>query len=212
MNRWIDISQLLDASIAAWPGDVPFSRRDTLQISSGDSVNCSAIDQSAHVGTHADAPYHVNSDGPTTDSWTLGTFIGPAEVVSIPAGTPAVQPGHLVGCETPRILLKTVCSHRSDTSWNDAFPAISLDAVQWMAEQGIQLVGTDAPSVDPADSTGLDAHHALNEAHIVNIENLRLGHVEAGTYSLVALPMPVAGSDAAPVRAVLHADTTLFTG
>ena len=65
------------------------------------------------------------------------------------------------------------------------------------------LVGTDAPSVDPADSKTLDAHKALARYNIVNLENLLLKDVTPGSYRLVALPLKLPGLDAAPVRAVL---------
>lgn len=210
MEGWIDISQSLAAERVAWPGDVPFSRAWTLRTQRGDSVNCSAIRQSVHVGTHADAPYHVDASGATTDAWSLPQFLGRADVVAIPAGASTVAPEHLTGCTTARILLKTLCSSRPTTTWNGAFPAVSVDAVSWMESHDVQLVGTDAPSVDPATSTTLKAHHALNAAGIVNLENLRLGHVAPGTYTLVALPLRIAGSDAAPVRAVLHPNPNLL--
>lgn len=204
MGAWIDISRRLSPATPPWPGDVPFSQTWTQRTDHGDSVNCSAFRQSAHVGTHADAPRHVTANGATTDAWGLSPFMGPADVVVVPPDTRYVTPEHLHKTTTPRILLKTECSSRPSAQWTASFPALSVDAVQWMQNHDVVLMGTDAPSVDPANSTTLDAHHALNNAGIVNLENLRLGSVVAGTYTLIALPMPLAQSDAAPVRAVLH--------
>lgn len=210
MTQWIDISQPLHDDVAAWPGDVDFRRDWTLHTSSGDAVNCSAIQMSAHLGTHADAPYHVDPQGATSSQWSLNTFLGPAEVVAIPHEASAIRPAHLLDITAPRLLFQTVCSDRPATRWNDAFPALTPAAVRWMQEHDVCLMGTDAPSVDPADSKSLDAHHALNDAGIVNLENLRLGAVEAGRYTLVALPLSISGSDAAPVRAALHPNPTLL--
>ena len=97
MVQWIDISQSLHADVAAWPGDAPFQRSWTLQKSGGDAVNCSSIHMSAHLGTHADAPYHVDPNGATSSQWSLDTFLGPAEVVELPSDTDAIRPVHLVG-------------------------------------------------------------------------------------------------------------------
>ncbi|PEN09536.1 kynurenine formamidase [Longimonas halophila] len=210
MATWIDISQSLHADVAAWPGDVPFSRSTTLSIRDGDSVNCSALQMSAHLGTHADAPYHVDDAGATTSGWNLDTFLGPAEVVAIPPDAAIIRPEHLNETTAPRLLFKTVSSQHPATRWSDAFTAVSVEAVSWMQRHDVCLMGTDAPSVDPSDSTELAAHHALNSANIVNLENLRLGAVEPGRYTLVALPLRVPGADAAPVRAVLHPNPTML--
>jgi arylformamidase len=165
---------------------------------------------SAHLGTHADAPYHVDDDGQTTSGWTLSTFLGPAEVVVIPPDAETIRPAHLDETTAPRLLFKTISSQRPPTQWDKQFPAVSLEAVSWMHDHQVCLMGTDASSVDPAESTALEAHHALNTAGIVNLENLQLGAVVPGRYTLVALPLRVAEGDASPVRAVLHPNPTIL--
>jgi arylformamidase len=66
------------------------------------------------------------------------------------------------------------------------------------------LIGTDTPSLDPETSKTMDAHHALRRADMRVLEGLLLDHVPAGDYELIALPLALAGFDAAPVRAVLR--------
>jgi arylformamidase len=53
----------------------------------------------------------------------------------------------------------------------------------------------------------VDVHHDLFDRGVCVLENLDLREAEPGEYVLDALPMKVAGLDAAPVRAVLE-----FTG
>ena len=36
------------------------------------------------------------------------------------------------------------------------------------------------------------------------LEGLRLDHVQSGEYELIALPLPLVGFDASPVRAILR--------
>jgi arylformamidase len=55
------------------------------------------------------------------------------------------------------------------------------------------------------NSKTLDVHHALLDHGVCVLENLDLREAEPGAYVLDALPMKVAGLDAAPVRAVLVA-------
>ena len=68
---------------------------------------------------------------------------------------------------------------------------------------GLKLLGTDAASVDLADSKTLDVHHALWRRGVVILEGLDLAAVADGTYQLIALPLRLVGMDGAPVRAVL---------
>ncbi len=53
-------------------------------------------------------------------------------------------------------------------------------------------------------SKTMDAHHAVRRHDMRILEGLVLDHVDAGPYELVALPLPIAGADASPVRAILR--------
>ena len=201
----IDISRTLTPEVAVWPGDQPFVPTWTLQISGGSTVNLSALQLSTHTGTHADAPLHYLADGAAIDEIPLLQFVGPCLVISI-ENTNIIGPEHVAENDhlrVPRLLFKTRHSAVADDQWDPDLVPILPAAIDRMAEQGVVLVGTDAPSVDPADSKTLDAHKALARNGIVNLENLSLGGVEPGRYELVALPLKVAGLDGAPVRAVL---------
>jgi arylformamidase len=72
-----------------------------------------------------------------------------------------------------------------------------------LAAGGIRLVGSDAPSMDEADSKTLDTHHIFADAGIATLENLVLSDVAPGEYTLLALPLKLVAADSAPVRAVL---------
>ncbi|MCA9569057.1 MAG: hypothetical protein KC656_14510, partial [Myxococcales bacterium] len=65
--------------------------------------------------------------------------------------------------------------------------------------------GIDTPSVDLFDDAELHAHHAIHARDLAILEGIVLEDVEPGVYTLVALPLPLAGCDASPVRAVLLA-------
>ena len=65
------------------------------------------------------------------------------------------------------------------------------------------MVGVDTPSVDPFESEGLPAHRALLAHGMTWIEGMWLENAEPGRYLLIALPILLKGSEAAPVRAVL---------
>jgi arylformamidase len=201
----IDISQPLASSTSVWPDDQPVEWSWTAEIGDTSVVNVGAMRLSMHAGTHADAPLHVDPEGCAIDALPLEAFIGPAHVVPIADGP--IRPAHVAEVEAPRVLFQTPYSQVAPTEWEpEAVCPVTPETVQACAEQGVVLLGTDGPSVDPVDSKGLDAHHALCRHGIAWLENLHLSDVDPGLYELVALPLRVEGGDAAPVRAVLRPD------
>lgn len=198
----IDISRPLSPATAVWPGDQPVERSWTTRLEDGGSVNLSAVCLSAHAGTHVDAPFHVRQDGAQTQGLDLSVFVGPAEVVEI-GEAPTVRPHHVKGIQTSRVLFKTSASRLPAEEWPETITSIHPDAVSVLEANEVCLIGTDAPSVDPLDSTDLPAHHALIDAGIINLEGLSLDGVDPGPYSLFSLPLKLQDGDAAPVRAVL---------
>jgi arylformamidase len=198
----IDISQGLSPATAVWPGDQPFEWTWTARVKEGASVNLGAIALSTHTGSHVDAPLHVRADGASTDVFDLDPFVGPAHVVDV-TGADMVQPSHVADLSADRLLFKTSAREQSEGDWPDAITPIAPETVSVLSEQGVELIGTDAPSVDPLDCTDLPAHHALVEAGILNLEGLMLEKVSPGPYTLLALPLKLENADAAPIRAVL---------
>jgi arylformamidase len=200
-----DITRCVTPEIAVWPGDTPFSQRWVSRMEQGASCNVSAMTLSPHTGTHADAPLHYNVQGLPLAELPLETFIGPALVAPLNLRG-EIRREHLESIDlrgVSRLLIKTHASERPDHEWRDDFPFLSTGAVGWMAEQGVRLFGTDAPSVDFMTSKTLDAHHALDAASIYILENLQLAAVPPGLYELIALPLKVM-LDGSPIRAVLR--------
>lgn len=201
----VDISAPLSEANEPWPGDEPVRLEHTARIADGDSVNLGRLTTSTHNGTHADAPLHVSEGGAPVDRLPLEAFLGPAVVLDAPealeldgsAMDRAVPEGH-------RVLLRWGrADHRA---FPESIPAVPEAWIRRLSERRVPLLGTDAPSLDPVDSTELPAHHACVEAGIQILENLALAHVDGGLYQLHALPLRLEGADASPVRAVLIDD------
>src|SRR5690606_40611054 len=89
-----------------------------------------------------------------------------------------------------RILLRTRRSV-NEQEFPAAYAAVDPEFARRLAEAGVRLVGTDAPSVDTVDSKTLDAHRALMVGRIAILENVVLSNVEPGEYTLVVLPLPL---------------------
>lgn len=199
-SAWIDISRPLSQATPVWPGDRPFGLDTTV----AGRVASSSFSLSCHVGTHVDAPCHLDPTAGGVDTIPLERLIGAAEVVVVTAGL--VAPEHLPAgwCPAmPRVLLRSD-SQPLGSAIGPGFTALDVRLVHWLADRGVVLVGIDTPSVDPFETEGLPAHFALLERGMTWIEGLWLGGVAPGRYELVALPIALAGADAAPVRAVLR--------
>lgn len=206
----VDISIPLAASTPPWPGDVPFSCGWTCRREQGESVNLGVITSSPHVGTHADAPMHVESDWSASESLPVDAFVGECAVIALPDGhaigtdVDAAMLESLLGSVPPeRVLLRTGYSV-AHGAFPDDWPALNLDGAQWLLTRGVRLWGSDAPSADRRESKTLPVHHAMFGGGAYLLENLALDHVAPGRYELLAQPLAVLGADAAPVRALLR--------
>ncbi|MEZ4238175.1 MAG: cyclase family protein [Myxococcota bacterium] len=204
VSRILDISPPLSPRIAVWPGDVPFSRQIALSIAGGANIDLSSITTTVHVGAHADAPSHYVRDGATIESRDLSLYYGPCDVIRVDVGRgERILPRHLPGGDlAPRVLFHTGTFPDPDR-FDEDFAALSPELVDALAARGVVLVGIDTPSVDPCHDRELRSHQALARHDLAVLEGIVLEGVPEGRYTLVALPLPIVGADASPVRAVL---------
>lgn len=204
--RLRDISVELAMGTPEWPGDTPYSCGWTASIADGSPVNLSTLTTSPHVGTHADAPIHVQDGWPGAHELPLDAFYGPAVVVDVTGASgelsfadiePAISQYRL-----ERLLLKTG-SGIAGGVFPEAWPTLSEQCARSLLGLGLRLLGVDAPSVDARESKNLAVHKMLFAGGAFIVENLDLRRIQPGAYDLIALPLKVMALDAAPVRAVL---------
>ncbi|MGB3806685.1 MAG: arylformamidase [Erythrobacter sp.] len=199
-----DISQVLRPDLPVWPGDTAFAQDRTWQMEEGSPVNVSAIRLSTHSGAHADAPLHYDAGAPDIASVDLSPFIGECLVVDARGVGREIEVGDLPHLRSAdRVLFRTF-DRFPRNSWPEDTTAIAPETIEWLAVQGVKLVGVDGPSIDPQDSKDMLAHKAVLRHDIRVLEGLVLDDVEEGLYELVALPLPIARGDASPVRAILR--------
>jgi arylformamidase len=208
--KFLDITRPLQAELAPWPGDATFDYRLVNRLAEGASVNLGRVTTSVHCGTHADAFFHFDDRGLTMEQLAPERYLGPAAVVDLTAkfanSLGEITIADLEGVNSPpRLLIKTGAWPDS-TKFPEAIPVLAGGVAEWMQGRGVKLLGLDLPSVDAIDSKDLPNHHALQAADIAILEGLDLSVVEAGAYSLAALPLKIVGGDGAPVRAVLWRD------
>ena len=204
MRIW-DISPPVSAASPVFPGDTAYAQQWVARIGAACPVNVSAVTLSPHVGAHADAPLHYADGAPAIGAVDLAPYLGRCRVIH------ALHCGALVTVEhiayaapglPPRVLVRT--AERAATAWQDDFAALAPETVEWLAGQGVRLVGIDTASVDPAASKSLQAHQQLRRFDLRVLENLVLDEVPEGDYELIALPLKWMDADASPVRAILR--------
>src|SRR5262249_46988267 len=81
--KLIDVSVPLDANLATYPGNTPYTLEAIKRIARGDSSNVSSLHMSAHAGTHVDAPRHFFDDTAGVDALPLDMLLGRARVVAV---------------------------------------------------------------------------------------------------------------------------------
>lgn len=206
-----DISQRLRPGLPVWPGDSAFEVKVSAAVAEGSSVNLHHLALSTQSGTHAECSRHVRDDAPTLDALDLAAFVGECELLDVSSESCVDAEGRVTAEavlgrlpeRVERVLLRTLRGPDWDR-WPDGFRAIEPQLIDALAARGCRLIGTDAPSVDPQQCKQLLSHHACHRAGMAILEGLILDAVPEGRYELIALPLPIDGVEATPVRAVLR--------
>jgi len=207
VSRLLDITPRISPRLAVWPGDTPFSREVLLDVESGDNITLSTIHTTMHLGAHTDAPNHYATDSPDIADRSLDRYYGPCEVMKVVvARGQRILPADLPRAPNAERLLLRTDTFPDPEAFNTDFASLSSALVHHLHTAGVRLVGIDTPSVDLFDDKVLESHTAVAGHDMAILEGIVLTEVPDGHYTLIALPLPIEGADASPVRAVLVVD------
>lgn len=205
--KLLDVSVPLDAALASYPGNTPFTLEPIKRLARGDSSNVSTLHMSAHSGTHVDAPRHFFDQAPGAEGLPLEILCGRARVVELTTRK-AITADDLARhdlSEDVRVLIKTHNSRLwGSPEFHQDFIGVAESGAKYLVEHGIKVVGVDYLSVEQFRNPGAPAHHALLGAGTIVIEGLNLRDVDPGIYDMFCLPLRIVGSDGAPARVVLR--------
>ena len=203
-RRLWDISQTLRPALPVWPGDTEFGFERTWRMDEGSPVNVGKMTMSTHSGTHADAPLHYAEDGLDAAGMELDPYIGTCLVVDARGVKGEVDVADLPHIDSvDRVLFRTWDAFPHE-AWRSDWLPIAAETIEWLALQGVKLIGTDAPSVDPQESKTMAAHKAVLKHDMRILEGLVLDDVPEGRYELIALPLKIGDGDAGLCRAILR--------
>jgi arylformamidase len=193
-----DITHHLSEDTPVYPGDLSpaFIQEEHTW------YRISNLNLGSHTGTHIDAPAHCIKNGETIDRVSLDSLIGRCRVIDARSAGLLITEPYLTGKlgNAQRILLKTAYS--GSNSYEEAYPALSPDTARLLTKHKIRCIGIDSPSVEPSGDDGT-IHRLLLGNGCLIIEFLDLTNIPAGYYTMIALPLRLAGLDGSPARVVL---------
>ncbi len=205
-----DLTATLETHMPVWPTS-PLPVFEPVGVVARDGYAIERVSCMTHTGTHLDAPYHMLEAGLTVDRIPPEKLVGRAAVLDVRKDLS----GEVVGLDVVKkhwpasfrpeiVLLETGWSHgRAPTKrYLYGFPGISPEAAEWVADRGIQGIGTDTLGIDPFSNAKFEAHKVLLGRGIWILE--ALDHLdqlrEDHPFTLVAAPLKIGGASGAMAR------------
>lgn len=166
----LDLTMPLEHDTPVYPGD-PAVRLEITSTFARDGYHNTSLTLGAHNGTHIDAEAHMIPGGRTLGRYPIEQFHGPAVLLDLRPGAPAIDPAGLGAIDAGSIVL--LCTGHSETSRDPDYytrvPDLPAGLLDLLVERGVKMVGVDAGSIDDAP---YPVHKALLAAGILIAENL----------------------------------------
>ncbi len=206
MKKVIDLSHPITHQMPVFPADPAVGVLTHHNYQNGYFV--SQVIFGTHTGTHIDVPIHKITGGKSVDEVGIDRFFGRAYVMDFTFMKPLEE---LTASQLERfadkltgvnvVIIKTGWgAHFGQNDFFTSFPGISEEAVTWLAEHGVRLVGLESPSVNAIRHA--EIHTLLLERDIYIVESMANVEQISGEYvELFAVPLKLKGLDGSPVRA-----------
>ena len=228
----VDLTHDFDENTVYWPTDTRGFQLEQLasgHTEGGFFYSANAFCTAEHGGTHMDAPIHFFEDGLAVNEVPLKNLVGPAVVIDVSdeaASNPeyrltltdveAHEARHGAISQGAMVLLRTGWSARwpdaraylGDDTPGDAsklsFPSYGEEAAKFLIdEREVRVLGVDTASIDYGRSTDFPVHRIAAAQQAVGLENLtRLETLPSAGFTVIALPMKIAGGSGGPVRVI----------
>jgi len=206
-RRIVDLSHVISAGMACFPGDTSPVRLLRHGVHGRDGHMSSGLEMGCHVGTHIDLPLHFRAGEAGLESFPLERCLGRAVLVEAPAGDdPGPLPASVLDgidlAEIDHLVLRTGWErHWGSDRYYAEWPYLGEELTERIAMVDLRGIGLDSPSLDPLG--GQAAHDRLAARGMINIENLaNLAALPSRPFELFVLPLRLEGTEGSPVRAV----------
>ena len=208
MPRIVDLTRKITHEMLNFPGEprpgfIAFGGLADI------GFRCCQILMPTHFGTHTDAYSHFLPAGRTIERMALTQYVGPAAVLDVRTrpdfarvtrkDLEAAWPGNAA---SRRALLNTGWGDRAKgPAYFKDFPGLEPEAARWLIRRKVVMLGLDLPSVHPKKYKAV--HELLFRGGVAVTEGLaNLSRLPRGEVFFVGLPLPLAGLDGSPIRAV----------
>lgn len=232
VQRIVDLTHAFGEDTIYWPTDTSGFRLEQLasgEAPGGFFYSAYALCTAEHGGTHIDAPVHFSRTGLAVDEVPLSDLVGPAVVIDISAAAAGNSDYRLTFADVERheaqhgripdgaiVLLRTGWSkhwpdaraYLGDDTPGDAsnlsFPSFGEEAARFLVEErDVPVLGVDTASTDYGRSSDFPVHRMTAAQQVSGLENLtNLDLLPATGFSVIALPMKIAGGSGGPVRVI----------
>lgn len=226
----LEISRELSTTMPVYPGHVAVAywdhvtheqvRRQRLPADSefqGYAVR--GVVMSEHVSTHVDAVWHFNPDRPdltidkvpwenliTRAAWIDVSDVAPEPKITLERVQRALDEGGITLEPGMTLLYYTGWAQY----WNDPFkfvadyPGLDAEVSEWLIDQGIANLGTDAPSTDHPGDLGYPNHKIHGERCVIHTEMVNnMTRLPTDTpFWVMFMPLRLEGGTGSPARAV----------
>lgn len=212
-----DLSLPMPAASISFPGDIPFKVEGPKSFVPGsDREYCYSLSLSTQTGTHVQGSHYFIANGKRIDEYPLCRFEGPALVLDC-IGMREINAGFLMNCLPGDmtgifLLLHTGYINHLIDIWSrrllqpqdlDNKPGLTLNAARLITERKISLLGIDSTGFELYPTEGHPVNRWLCEHDVLLLENLYgLEHLPREGAWIECLPLPVAGVEGTPCRAI----------
>ena len=202
-----DLTHEIHSDISLYPG-TPLPEFRSIFMHSKSGFHESRILMTTHVGTHVDAPFHVDINGKYLDDFPLDHFMGSAQCVNLNGRykitVSDLEPYTDQFADVDFVMLNTGW-HKfwCQEQYMTAYPELDQTACEWLCQFQLKGLGIDFPSVDTLESTELPNHKILLNKQILIFENLtNLHSLPPYKFDFCGLPLKFKNMDGSQIRAV----------
>ena len=184
-----------------FPGDPAPQLFRTSEVSR-DGILHYEVKTGMHVGTHMDAPAHMETGGKFLHEYPVEKFFGRGVILDA-RGKSSADESLLSKMTIQKTDAVLICFGWSQAYGEDEYyqnyPVIGEDLAEKLARRGVSMVGMDTPSPDKAP---YPVHKILFKNDVLILENLtNLQKLIGKNFEIAALPVKFQ-AEAAPARVV----------
>lgn len=199
MQKFIDLSVVLNENTPVYPGDPKFTAK-LAGILEKDRYEDHIISFGTHNGTHIDAPRHMIPNGKSLNEILLEKFTGNGICINVSNGF------NLKACSNASINQNDIVFFYTGMSdvfykseYYDNYPEITEEIANYLVSKKIKMIGVDMCS---PDHKPFPVHKILLSNDILIIENLtNLKELVGKRFRVYAFPLKL-DIEASPVRVI----------